>query len=344
MNHSCFSSVVLALVLYASSLAAQAQTTYSLTPIEPDEPELFVTDMNNQGDLVLTISRPIAQVDAFLWRDGVLIDLPDLMGGDSPYSEARGISNSGAIVGISLSAEFPEQDRGFLFRNGEISDVGAPAEALHFHAWDINEQGQIIANVSFADTVRGYLREGMGDLVALEPLPGGELTAVEEINASGAVVGFSDSNAGGRAVIWRDGEVQSLGVLPGTAVSSAVAINDRGQVVGSSRADDFSTVRAFLWDQGELLALAPAVSVARDINNAGQIVGSTFPTDGAVATVWENLVAYDLNDLIREDDPLKPFVTLTGADLINDRGQIVAQGVDSRDPIHTHTYVLTPTL
>lgn len=38
----------------------------------------------------------------------------------------------------------------------------------------------------------------------------------------------------------------------------------------------------------------------------------------------------ELDSLVRADDPLKPFVHLLFAGQINDRGDIVATGVDSR--------------
>ena len=46
--------------------------------------------------------------------------------------------------------------------------------------------------------------------------------------------------------------------------------------------------------------------------------------------------------LVANDDPLKPFVHLNFASLINDRGQIVADGVDSRNGASTSQYLLTP--
>jgi hypothetical protein len=38
----------------------------------------------------------------------------------------------------------------------------------------------------------------------------------------------------------------------------------------------------------------------------------------------------DVNELIDPADPLKPYVTLTRGDFINDRGDILAYGNDSR--------------
>jgi hypothetical protein len=50
----------------------------------------------------------------------------------------------------------------------------------------------------------------------------------------------------------------------------------------------------------------------------------------------------DLNQLIAADDPLKSFVRLNFGRLINDRGQIVADGFDSRNLASTSHYLLAP--
>src|SRR5687767_8812949 len=113
-------------LLYASSFAAQAQPTYSLTPIEPEAGsavEVAPEDINEKGEVVGRLVTSSGS-DAFLWRDGVMTILPDLMGGASPLSVATGINNRGDIVGWSLSSEFPGR-RGFLIRGGEITDIGA---------------------------------------------------------------------------------------------------------------------------------------------------------------------------------------------------------------------------
>ena len=52
---------------------------------------------------------------------------------------------------------------------------------------------------------------------------------------------------------------------------------------------------------------------------------------------------YDLHDLIRADDPLRPFVTLGPPIVINNRGQILVTGKDSRiGPFGQIPYRLVP--
>jgi probable HAF family extracellular repeat protein len=143
----------------------------------------------------------------------------------------------------------------------------------------------------------------------------------------------------GAAVIWMDGQPIDLGVAPGFAGSRGNAINDRGQVVGVLEGGQSGT-RAFIWDGGNMTALPPLRDMpfhaALDINNKGDIVGVAESPHLFFPVLWHEGVAIDLNTLIDENDPLRPFVLLESARLINNRGQIIATGSDFT------FYLLTP--
>ncbi|MFG1897288.1 hypothetical protein ACGFIP_25070 [Micromonospora zamorensis] len=66
-----------------------------------------------------------------------------------------------------------------------------------------------------------------------------------------------------------------VGTLCGDS-SSAVAMNDRGDVVGRAQAAD-GTYRGFLWRHGRMTDLAAFTPT--DVNDRGRIVG--YPTDGS---------------------------------------------------------------
>jgi probable HAF family extracellular repeat protein len=96
------------------------------------------------------------------------------------------------------------------------------------------------------------------------------------------------------ATVWNNGSATYLSSLGGTQ-SSALALNDQGQVVGVS-ADGQSRKIATLWENGTVTALTtPELlnSVASAINNNGMIAGEvsggdyTFTTQ---AVVWNNNV------------------------------------------------------
>ncbi len=119
--------------------------------------------------------------------------------------------------------------------------------------------------------------------------------------------------------------ITELGTLGG-AQSYAAAINEQGQVVGSSSTTDGQS-RAFLWENGRMTALPTpkgGSSIALSINNRGQIAGqscSYIETDGGAqwtcrATVWENGRMTSLATPQRGQS-----VALD----INDQGQVVGQ-------------------
>ena len=130
-------------------------------------------------------------------------------------------------------------------------------------------------------------------------------------------------------------------MLQGALGGSAAAINDSGVVVGDAIFAEHAA--GYRWQGGqptELPSRSSAGLVGANplaINNRGAIVGSG-------PTLWLGLGdPIDLNTLIADDDPLKPFVHLGTAHLINDRGEIVATGNDSRSPPFSRShYLLTP--
>jgi len=128
-------------------------------------------------------------------------------------------------------------------------------------------------------------------------------------------------------------------VLPGHTTSAAFGINQSGQVVGES--SDGSVTRAVRWDGTTIVALGElpgqVSSSARNINSAGQIVGSSWATDRSVsrATLWQDGVAHDLNDLVGAGGGW----LLLDARAINDSGAIVGAGIHGGE---MRGFLLTP--
>ncbi|WP_158623353.1 hypothetical protein [Corallococcus sp. CA053C] len=117
-------------------------------------------------------------------------------------------------------------------------------------------------------------------MTSLGSLDGGANTLSFGINNRGEVVGETYVGSKYRAFLWRKGRMIDLGDLGG-GVSRARAINDFGQVVGTSlNGRNFNV--PFVWSNGKMtelqFLLAPGtgwfLTEVASINNAGQIVGS----------------------------------------------------------------------
>jgi probable HAF family extracellular repeat protein len=144
----------------------------------------------------------------------------------------------------------------FVWRRGTVTDLGtlggpntgvldqriAPADKL-------NERGQVAGT---SETASGALHAFLwsdGRMQDLGTLGGTESRAYG-INDRGEVVGESLTASGEtHAFLWRDGAMIDLGTILGERVQSyAVAINNRGQVVGvRSFAGQYESY-AVLWE------------------------------------------------------------------------------------------------
>lgn len=132
------------------------------------------------------------------------------------------------------------------------------------------------------------------DLGALGGTGGSVATA---INDRGDVVGYSDwTPAPGRgpftcprrhAFLWRDGRMRDLDPL-GTG-SEALALNERGQIVGWTSSATRTARRAVIWENGTMRSLGEpdttrpiGGSVATGINEQGEISGFWWFADRKV--------------------------------------------------------------
>ncbi len=140
------------------------------------------------------------------------------------------------------------------------------------------------------------------------------------------------------AFLYDKGKLTNLGTLPGDDYSSAMNINDLGQVVGVSGDTGVDDGTAFIYDSNtgmtdkSKLLPTDAYSFASDINNKSQVVGYS----GDRAFLYTDGVMQDLNTLIDKNLGL----TLSGATAINDKGQIVGFGINNRK--QRSAFLLTP--
>lgn len=282
------------------------------------------TDQNNEDFCGFGTHHPCL---AAIWKSGVMRALPLLPGGNN--SEVLWINNLGEAVGLSETG---------------VSDPTCK-DATPF---------QLLLT-------EGVIWEPDGQIRELPPLSGDTVSFALGINDKGEAVGVSGLCANTNippninpfasephGVLWeKDGTAIDLGNLGSTTFTTPASINDRGEVVGATKVkeqDGSFHVHPFIWtkengmrDLGEPAgAFATGIPCCHTINNSGQIVGFSLGADGPHAYLWEHDQMVDLNTAI----PGNSGWILQFSFSINDRGQIVGQGVNPNG--ETHGFLLTP--
>jgi probable HAF family extracellular repeat protein len=264
------------------------------------------------------------------------------LGGVETY--ARDINDSGQVTGEADVGGF---NHVFLWKAGtpmldlgNLLDEGFPDAS----GQAINASGQVAGTAGdFTGGFRGFIWKNDGTpLLDLGSL-GGYRTFARHINASGQVAGNSSVSGAAHphAFLWKnDGSpMLDLGTLARGSLSGANALNDAGQVAGWSYTYFWQKPHAFVWlndgtPMKDLGTLGGTKSDASDINASGQVTGSAALTGDTVqhAFLWRNdgTKIQDLNKLIDPLDPLRPYVTLTAGQFINDSGDVLARGTDKR--------------
>ena len=216
-----------------------------------------------------------------LWRNGQVTALPELTvagcDGNVDWDFLLGLDDRSRIVGtVNFSTEnstcsraavwfggrwkvLPGLDRAIAFNergqiigsggkgsgsgvwgDGKASDLGTLG-GKGTEAAAINERGQIVGTSETADGASHAFVWVDGALTDLGTL-GGKRSWAAAINERGQIVGTSETADGAsHAFLWDDGELTDLGALPGATTSAVTAINNNGQIIGSS--DD----HAVLW-------------------------------------------------------------------------------------------------
>lgn len=336
-------SLSIGLVLLATqaafSLAAQAQTSYQLTPLGSlGGGESNARGINNAGDVVgcsVAVINGNPTSRAFVYRNGLMMDIGSLVNGGT--SCANDINDAGQITGDSATAT--GETRGFIYTNGTMTSLG--------NAGDSSSGVAISSGGLVAGTANNYNGSAIGSFrydARLSPPQvdigtlGGVVILSRGTNATGDIVGLAaNASSRGTSFLYRNGTLTDLGSALGFP-SIANAINDQGHIVGSR------TEGGYLYVNGAVTTL-PSLrgngNSPSSINNGGQIVGHSWTETGNHAYVITQGQITDLNDAIVASSPDKPFVTLEDADDINNTGWIIASGLDSRTGLRS-AYLLRP--
>jgi probable HAF family extracellular repeat protein len=253
-----------------------------------------------------------------VWQKGVMTALPTLGG------------NNGAAIGINNRG----QSMGYA-ENGTQDPTCPAPQILDYEAVIWGPQP--------------------GQVQELPPLAGDTVGFALGINDAGQVVGSSGSCAntplvpqpvGPHAVLWDNGSPTNLGSLGGQLISTAAAINNRGEIVGASDLPGDTALHTFLWTRetgmqdlgtlpGDVISLPGATG---GINNRHQVVGWSCDSAGNCrAYIWQKGVMTDLNALVPPTSPL--YLVIAYA--INDAGEIVGQAVQ-KSTGDVHAFLATP--
>ena len=254
-----------------------------------------------------------------------------------------------------------------------VIDFGAPAGSSST-VQAINAAGQVtgatdqngpVASGQFSSHPFPWT-EGVGlfDLSTL-PLPGFIPVSASHVNTLGQVGGSAFSTSGnplaglpGHAFLWTPGSVlRELGTLGGDT-SGATALNDEGQVAGSSNIE-FRPLRgfpnrvrhhAFLWTapggMQDLGTLGGRNSDATALNALGQVAGSSDTANGTDLFADPLARAFFWSPSGPTAGRMRDLGTLGGgrsstASGLNDSGQVVGTSGTSPDNLLPHAFLWT---
>lgn len=266
--------------------------------------------------------------------DWKVIDLGTLGGGQS---EAHDINNLGYIIG---SAHNGTTMKPFVWNNNLMTEIAGnntnDSNSVLTSVSSINNKSQIVGQMlTKVDGIYNYVSHPAiwdnGVLIDLYPESYTSIT-MTSINDDGQSVGNLMDNYGNQnAMLWSNGQFVPLGTLPDMTQSYAYAINNIGQVVGTSSFYSWwdpskRIARPFLWSNGAMVdlgTLGGSKSHAFSINDSGQAVGfsSIAANNLEHATLWSNGTIQDLGVL--------PNYSFSYANDINNKGQIV--GTSTKD-------------
>jgi len=241
--------------------------------------------------LTLTLCTPGAAAAALTYRG---VDLGVFAGDES--SSASDINDRGDVVGTGARTDSLTQQiltRALIWRNGTLTELGTLPAPYDYgaSASNINRSRSVVGTSKAADgTSHAFLWQAgaMTDLGTF----GGPSSAAVAINNLDQIVGWAETKASyvlkGRRVyvrhafVWQQGAMTDLGTLgcgvcPDHEFSSAVDINDSGEIVGFTSSANEVPI-SFRWSRGTMRPLTGLSSgdqvESGGINARGEVIGT----------------------------------------------------------------------
>ena len=303
-------------IVLACSSTAVAQESYKVIDLGVVNDKGFnfscAMDLNNRG---WTLSQ-----------EGVMDPPSNFVG--ATVLPARAVMNIGELK-IDLGTLGGPNTNSWMNWGG-INDFGQAVGDAETAVPD--PDGQDICGLGTHLTCRPFLWQN-GSMSAL-PTLGGNNGQASDINNRGEIAGTAQTTVSDNTcspsmplhtilpVIWEKGRVRALPTLVGDPDGIALAINDRGQAVGST-GNCAGANHAVSWENDTAVKLQDLGygATAQGINHQGQIVGIVNSPGTIFAALWEDGALTNLGTL-----PGDFAAIATG---INSRGQIVGSALDS---------------
>lgn len=335
MNRYRIAICALLVSVLAFPAGAQQYTKVAVPDATTSLGILFVGAINHAGHVAANQITG-ASSSPFLWTPTGGTQFLPLPSGF--VGSAYGISNNDEIVGsVNPVGGYPSAV--LWTPSGGMQYLGTLTGQKGCSAFALNDAGDIAGSCG----VRAFFWTPTGGMQDIGSL-GGSQTGATGINNSGMVVGSSYLPSGGiHAFVWTaTGGMLDLGTLNGDSYSTATAVSDLGQVVGSSSG------HAFLWSASsgmQDLGTLPggSQSWAEGVNSKGAVVGYSFTTNrgrlNEHAFLWNSTNGMQDLNLLALGTYRNGNFGQTGA--INSSGQIVGEVVTGGGATNTE-YVFSP--
>jgi probable HAF family extracellular repeat protein len=287
--------------------------------VTPPALEFYSFSINRAGNIAGALQARPGVSHAAVWKNSSITDLDSDESRRSYTSRATGINSDGQVVGWSfITGSDPTAT---FWDNGTVVDLGASIKREGYsEAHAINDKGSIVGRFDeLARTKSGRKNLGshavlwQANTVKMLPTIGGRNASADGVNDRGQIVGWSNikGSAGyafssaAHATLWDGIGAIDLGGLSGFMRTSAVAINNAGQIVGSADNPqigagfvDAGDHHALYWDRkrrmvdlnqylpGRLSEAGWVLTEATGINEAGVIVGNAYNAQTHLGTLF----------------------------------------------------------
>lgn len=197
----------------------------------------------------------ITDITALTWNSGTTALIPDTndAGMDDVYFDCTDINDMGAVCGTSRGLDGVQEAT--IYHNGQHNLLGRYSTDKRSFAKKINNLNHAVGSSSDNPSNIDHPVFWTGTQWRLLNGLGGEITFLTDLNDSDLVVGASapSGNMITHACYWVNagGNPVDMGTLGGST-SAALAVNNKGDIIGISYLADNTTIHPFLYRNGTM--------------------------------------------------------------------------------------------